>query len=412
MESFCEYMADVPTPDIFKRWAGLAAISSALERRVWLNLSGGKIYPNLYVFLVANPGVGKDQALIPAREIIEESGVVNLAPTSMTGKGMIDTLADPKIMKEFDNPETKSKTFYQSLTICVPEFGTLLSKHDLEFLSLVNDAYNCGPAIRERLRSQKEELVIRNPHLAIVAGTQPQFISTLFPDEAWGMGFFARVIMIYHDRAIKTDLFTGGIFGSDESRKTLKANLVKDLQKINQLAGPMTVSEEAQAEINRWNLEDAENDQPHHPKLVHYNTRRIMHLLKVCMILAASEGRMHIELRHWQEALKIIYEAEDRMPEIFKEMANTGSKQIIDQAYYFILKMYNTTKKPVPEHKIMQFLVSHVPAHQVQYTLETMLRSEIIKEHKTGKNILEFDTRPGVKHPRFFVPGSMNALDV
>jgi hypothetical protein len=406
-------MAEVPTPDIFKKWAGISAISSALERRVWLNLSGGKIYPNLFVFLVANPGVGKDQALIPARELLEESGTVNLAPTSMTGKGMIDTLADPKIMKEYTNPETKSKDFYQSLTICVPEFGTLLSKHDLEFLSIINDAYNCGPAIRERLRSQKEELVIRNPHICIVAGTQPQFISTLFPEEAWGMGFFARVIMVYHDRAIKTDLFGKNVFDNDASHVGLKKDLIRDLKKVNEMAGPMTVSEEAQVAINRWNLQDSEADQPMHPKLVHYNTRRILHLLKICMILAASQGTMNITLAHWEAALKIIYEAEDRMPEIFKEMSNNGSKQILDQAYYFILQMYNTTKKkPVPEHKVIQFLVAHVPAHQVHFTLETMLRSEIIKEWKDPKSIASYDTRASVKHARFFIPNGMQALDV
>ncbi len=405
-------MAEVPTPDIFKKWAAISTISSALERRVWLNLSGGKIYPNMFVFLVANPGVGKDQALMPARELLESSGSVNLAPTSMTGKGMIDTLADAKIMKEFVDPETKSKVFYQSITICVPEFGTLLSKHDLEFLSIINDAYNCGPAIRERLRSQKDELVIRNPHISIVAGTQPQYISTLFPEEAWGMGFFARVIMVYHDKAIKSDLFSGGIFNKNPQYDQLKKDLISDLKTINKMAGPMDVSLEAQEAINVWNKETSDTDQPTHPKLVHYNTRRIMHLLKLCMVLAASKGSMKIELSDWETAIQTLYQAEDRMPEVFKEMTNTGSKQIIDQAYYFILKAYNASgKKPVAEHRVIQFLVSHVPAHQVNYTLEAMLRSEVIKEFRDPKKMASFDFRPGIKKPRFFIPGTMNTMD-
>lgn len=384
-------------------------MSSALERRVWLNLSGGKIYPNMYVFLVANPGVGKDQALIPARELLEESKTINLAPTSMTGKGMIDVLADAKIMKEFTNPETKAKVYYQSITICVPEFGTLLSKHDLEFLSIINDAYNCGPSIRERLRSQRDELVIKNPHVSIVAGTQPQFISSMFPEEAWGMGFFARVIMIYHDKAIKSDLFSGGLFSRDTGHEKLKKSLISDLQHINKMAGPMSVSKDAQHAINEWNLQDSESDQPTHPKLIHYNTRRILHLLKVCMVLAASRGKMEIGMAEWKDAQEILFEAEDRMPEIFKEMSNTGSKQIIDQAYYFILKSYQATEKPVPETRVLQFLVSHVPAHQVQYMLETMLRSEIIKEWHNPRQIP--DLRPGAKPLRFFVPGTMTEIN-
>jgi len=406
-------MDSVPTPEIFKTWTGIATVSSALERRVWLNLSGGKMYPNMFVFLVANPGVGKDQALMPARELLSESNAVNLAPTSMSGKGMVDTLADPKIMKEFDNPETKTKTFYQSMTICVPEFGTLLSKHDLEFLSIINDAYNCGPEIRERLRSQKEDLVIRNPHINIIAGTQPQYISTLFPEEAWGMGFFARTIMIYHDKAIKTNLFEGGVFDDEGAKRKLELDLVKDLRKINELRGPMSVSKSTQNRINEWNLQDSEDDKPTHPKLIHYNTRRIMHLLKLCMVYAASRNSMTIEDEDWDRAITTLYEAEDRMPEIFKEMSGTGSKQIIDQTFYYILKSYNANgKKPVPEHRVIQFLISHVPSHQVQYTLDTMVRSEIIKEWKDPKEIPGMDRVTGIKRSRFFIPQGLTALDI
>lgn len=368
----------------------------------------------MFLFFVANPGVGKDQAIVPVRELMEDSGVVNLSPTSMTGKGMLDTLADPSIMRDFTDPETKAKVFFQSLTICVPEFGTLLSKHDLEFLSIINDAYNCGSQIRERLRSQKEDLVIRNPHVNIIAGTQPAFLSSMFPEEAWGMGFFARVIMLYHAQATKTDLFSGGLFDAkNKEKEDLKENLVKDLGYIGRMAGPMTVDNETRQALNTWHMESSEDDKPTHPKLVHYNTRRVLHLVKLCMVFAISRGSKKIQKQDLDQALQTLYEAEDRMPEIFKEMTSTGAKDIIDQAFYYILKAYNASgKKPVPEHRVIQFLVAHVPVQQIHYTLETMVRSEIIKEWKDPKSIASYDFRPGVKHPRYFIPVGMTGIDV
>ena len=59
LDSFMDYTDKIPTPEVFRRWAGISMIAAALERKVWLETSVGTLYPNLYMFLLAPPGVGK-----------------------------------------------------------------------------------------------------------------------------------------------------------------------------------------------------------------------------------------------------------------------------------------------------------------------------------------------------------------
>ena len=59
LTSFMDYTASMSAPKLFRQWTGLSMLSAALERKVWIETELGHLYPNLYVFLVSPPGVGK-----------------------------------------------------------------------------------------------------------------------------------------------------------------------------------------------------------------------------------------------------------------------------------------------------------------------------------------------------------------
>lgn len=408
IQDYLEYTGGIPCHEIFRKWVAIWAISASLERRVWLQLSGGKLYPNLFLFLLAPPGVGKDQAIHPMLGLLRRVGEVNLSPVSMTDKGMLDAIADPTAVKEFQPEGSPSRTVYQSLNVCVPELGTLFTKHDLGFLSIVNDLYNCSGEFREKIRSRKEELIVRNPHMTLLGGTQPSFLAKLFPPESWGMGFMARIIMIYHGVPEKKSLFRGK---ANTDKGFYEQRLIKGLERIAKISGPMEVSPEAEELIEQWHFNESEEDRPDHPKLQHYNTRRILHLLKLCMIHAAAEDCMTITEAHFQQSLDELLAVEEVLPEIFKEMSNEGQKDIVDDAFYFVMKIYTQNKqRPVSEHRLVEFLSRRVPANQIGYIIDSMIKMKLIKEHQGGLN----DTRYSAQKNkiRLFVPQALTGLDM
>lgn len=387
--AFCDYTKHTPSPEIFRKWAAVSAVAGALERRVWIHTAGGPIYPNMFIVLISPPGVGKDQAINPMRDLWAATGRLSIAPISMTNKGMIDQLADESSHKQYVviNDGKQEWVNYHSLLIAVPELGVMIDKYDLGYISALNDLFNCGPLFEEKQRHTRkgEILRIENPHIHLISGTQPKYLGELLPEAAYGMGFTARIIFVYSGIPVKISLFT-----SRPSTGGLRNDLIKDLKAICDLRGPFTISKEAEQVIEHWHQHGSEKDKPNHSRLVHYNARRIMHILKLCMVFSASRSSsMHIEEEDFHSALSLLLETEAVMPEIFKEMASGGQSAEIEEAFNFLFQTYmRNGKKPIREDRLIHFLSSRVPANQIQYIVETMLKSGLIKEIKpNGLNI-------------------------
>lgn len=364
-----------------------------------METSAGIIYPNMYILLVGPPSTGKDQAIIPARKLWERTRSLNIAPISMTGKGMLDALADPKALRQFSAKEKKVFLTYQSLLVCVPEFGVLLPAYDLQFISILNELWACGDIFEERLRGSGETFTIEKPHVHIMAGTQPKFLGEFFPDAAFGMGFTSRIIMIYAGEPVRK-----GVFAKRKSYKSMENKLLSDMKRMTQLYGEVEFTYAAQEYIEEWHMDLAEEEAPTHSKLQQYNGRRLLHLLKLSIVFSVSDSdQMVVDLPHVKRAHLTLLEAERVMPEIFKEMTYNSQMSEIEEAFYFIMREYSSKNRPVPEHRVTHFLMTKVPANQIQFILDSMIRSKIISVVKTKGLSLE--------SARAFIPEQLGAIE-
>lgn len=64
-EAWHYYMKDVVSPTSFITMSFYSMIASALQRRVYLGSDERPLFPNMYIILIADPGVGKGVALDP-----------------------------------------------------------------------------------------------------------------------------------------------------------------------------------------------------------------------------------------------------------------------------------------------------------------------------------------------------------
>lgn len=321
---------------------------------------------------------------------------LNIAPQSMSDKGMLDVFVDPGIKKKMQNPITKSLEDYSPLIVCAPELGVFLKSHDLGILNNLNELFNCRPTFKERIRTTGQTMEIVRPCISVIAGTQPKYIGTIFPEEAYGMGFTSRVIFVYHGDSTKVSLF--GAKGA--SKAYLKPKLLDDLVEISNLSIQFSLTDEAIDAIEEWHMHSSEEDKPTHSKLIHYNTRRIMHLLKLCMVKSTARSSNGIvELEDFEWALDSLREVEQLMPQIFKEISSGGQMDYIEESFNFLMRTWVKTKKPIPEHKLIHFLSQRVPANQIQWIINTMLHSKIIQEIEAnpGLNIPAHMKPPGTK---------------
>jgi len=392
---FLEYTANDPSSELFRLWSAISTIAGSVGRNVWLNLSGGKVYPNLLVMLVAPPGVGKSKAITFPHELWSDLESVHVASTSITTKGLVDELADAQVMS--------NGIVSHCLNVSALEFGVFLPKYDLSFMNIINDLYDCGRVFKERTRGGGVVDII-NPYLNMICGTQPKYLGETLPEAAYGMGFTSRIIMVYWGKVPKIDFFSSGFASDPMGRQSIMA----DLKELTTLHGAFTITEAAKEAFNAWYAE-TDNNAPTHSKLTHYNTRRPLHLLKLSMVMAlADEGTLEINENHIMLAQEILHDVEALMPEIFKEISSGSQAADIEEAFHFMMQLWLRTRKPISEQRLVAFLQNRVPVREITPIIETMLSAGIIEEHNQHSGI---DLRGLGLTNRLFIPKTLNKFE-
>lgn len=387
--SFLEFTSELPSPEIFRLWAAITAVGGAAERRIWFASAGEVLYPNLFTLLIAPPAVGKSVAIGAAERMWHFTKKLKVAPRSVTRASLIDALADAK--KAIPIKHGQGLVEYSSLLVAADELGVLISAHDLDFLSVLNKLYDNPPIHSEKRRTMKIDHQIINPQLTILAGTQPSFLANLLPEQAWGMGFMSRQIMIYSGTAIRVNLFKRTL-----RDQALLACLLHDMGQIADLMGQIVPDEDVQIELQRW-YDSGMEPSPEHSKLVHYNGRRIMHIGKLMMVSSLSRGNdLRITMEDLSRARDWLLEAEVKMPDVFREMAGRSDGQVIQELHFFMFALWAKTQKPVHESAIYNFLRTQLPSERIPRVLEVAERSNIIARVAGTKD--QYIPRPKNEH--------------
>lgn len=353
------------------------AVAGAMQRRIWIESANGVIYPNLYVLLVAPPGIGKSETIKRVGELWRATENLHVAPNSLTRAALLDVLARSTVKSVLPGGDFQ---LFHGLNIAASEFGVLCPAHDLEFLNTLNDIFDCGPLFEEVRRSRKEQIEIKDPILNILGGTQPGFLSELLPEQAWSMGFTSRLLMIYSATPVKITLFQEG---AKQDYSTWHAKLKVDLSTITQLYGEVSFEKDASQALVAW-YEQGLPPIPTHSRMQHYNTRRLLYIFKLSMVSSVSRSNdLRVTVDDLTRAQDWLLEAEDKMPDIFRDMAGKSDKQVIDDLHDYLWRLYARDKKSIHESRLISFLQSKVPSEKVLRVLELCERSNIIERDRS-----------------------------
>lgn len=372
IDDFCNHTSGIQSPLLFRKWAAICTIAGALERKVWVKAFSRILYPNMYCILVGGPGIGKTESIREVRHLWTSLKDLKVAPSSVSRASLVDSLwkAKRNILRPADIPPF---TEFNSLQIAATEFGAFLTAYDGEFISVMNDLYDCV-AFHEEKRSLKEPRDIPNPQLTMVAGTTPDWLGTALPETAWAGGFTSRIIMIYSGEKVKVEPWT-----MLERDLLLENKLLADLTEIHNLYGRILWEPAVLDAFRSWYMADCP-PVPEHPKLAHYIPRRHVHLLKLCQVMSVARGNdMVITLLDYQRALDFLIEAETYMPDTFRAMRYNSDSNVIDETFAFVWTLYAKRENPVYEHQILHFLSQRMPSHSVPSVLKLMVDSGVLQ---------------------------------
>lgn len=375
---FLAYTDGAFSPRIFRLWSGIALVAGALERRVWAKVGPPRTYPNMYVLLVAAPGIGKQVIEITKnlwRDTLEPGSKIRafkVSPNQMTKAALVDSLVKAKsarIMRD-------GLMTYHSLLIAAEEFEVLLPDYDKEYIATLNYMFNSPDMPYEEVRrtGQVRTVEIEMPQLNILAGVQPSYFVSTFPEEAWTTGFARRIIMVYAHETPSYELFAEG-----QDTSGMKPGLLGKLSAIWGLYGQMLWDPEAMERIAKWHKAGGP-PRPEHSKLVHYNNSRTMLLVKLCIVSAISRrGQLLIEDIDVRRATEWLLDAERLMPDIFREMIGKSDSQVIEELHYYVTSLWAKAKdRQVQGDSIRKFLLQRVPHEKVETLLMAAERANIL----------------------------------
>jgi energy-coupling factor transporter ATP-binding protein EcfA2 len=363
IESFVEHTANLESAELYRKWSAIAMIAATLEQKVWVS-TGSILYPNLYIFLIGHAGIGKSRAIMSASGIIRQAlPEVYFGATSMTRAALSDYMNDAK---RFIPNIPHAPLEYNSLVVVADEFSAFMHEYDSALVASLVEFYDVNPYSEGR-RVGTIRIKIAKPQLNILTGSTPSNLIHTLKDYVWEQGLMSRVIMIYADDRPIIDVF-------NTPPMPEPVNLVHDIKIINTLMGEFNYTDDFARAMHHWKLLKL-TPVPDHPKLVHYNTRRWAHLLKLTMVASVDRTNdLMLEVQDFNRAMGWLLEAEAVMGSVFQVGSIAPDSRVMDEVVHFIKQHPGA----VSEHLIVNFMRERTSSVVIGPMLKTMETSRMI----------------------------------
>src|SRR5260370_27395987 len=147
---------------------------------------------------------------------------------------------------------------------------------------------------------------MQHPQLSLLAGDTTSHLLKTLPEGVWDQGLMSRTLLIFSDdRPMQDDIF--------DQKEIFSEDLAHDLLSIFALQGQCRVTQPYRDAYQAWRKADCP-PKPTHPRLLHYNSRRGAHLLKLSIIASIDVGdELVLDRVHFDRALEWLLGAERYM---------------------------------------------------------------------------------------------------
>jgi len=331
------------------------------------------IYPNLFLVLVGPSGrARKGVALGIAKDLITQVPGVSVAPEAASREAII--LAMKRASCNFQDEVDRKIKFHCSLTAFSEELSVLLGQSDIKLLANLTDWYDSKPDWSyETIGRGRDSL--QGLCFNLLGATAPEWLQSMLPQEAIGGGFTSRVIFIVEDRKGKTV----PKHQLTRTERDLGAALLRDLERVNQLCGPMEFDKLGEQAYVDWYTEQdrllaAGKPAVEDTRFAGYCERRATHLRKVMMLCSAARGDdLKITLDDFQRGIAMLEAAEVKMAKTFGGLGKSRTSDATEQVMNYIKTMGTTTRGV-----LMARFYRDVDSASLKTIEETLLQMKVI----------------------------------
>lgn len=378
-------------------------IAGVLRRHVFFPQGLFTWYPNLYILLVAPPGVAqKSTSIDSGLDLLKLIPDVVLGPDCTSWQQFIKVVADSTVECLLSAPGTSELILQpmSAVTLGISEFGSLLDPRDIGMVNALTDLYDCREKFDKQTLTQGSSLIL-NPCVNMIAGTTPDWMRDNFNSQFGGWGFSSRIIMLSETRKSKVISYPDELWEHRPVSDWMEeAGLVDDLKSMSSMKGAYKLGKEARSYGNDWYImHDTKRNQlleghDTNPWLMYYLARKQAHMHKLAMIIAASRrNELIITLDDLRDAARHCDEVEIELTNIFRRFggdnrgpAESKSGMVLELIKFFFSK-YNTL---VAKEDLYPPLMRDMTSREMNDALDYLLKGNIIRlVVKGGKTMIE-----------------------
>lgn len=354
LAGYLAYTAEQESPEVYHLWCGVSAIAGALRRRAYVDMGYFTLFPNMYIVLVSPPGrCKKSTAMAIARRRLAKVVGINFSVDSTSRERLIQDLSQIYV------------DGHSSLTVHSSEFASFVSTSQMDMISFLTDIFDSPDEWTHKTKGGGTSK-IKAPFVNLMAGTTPDWIAKAMPLDTIGIGLTSRIVFVYADQPREANPFPE----LSAAQKELQRLLEEDLQDISTISGQYVFSPEAKTAYSDWYRTRHDVTKHVDARLVGYYERKSVHLVKLCMVVAASQhNELIISLQNYEDAKKLIEQAEADMPRVF---AHVGRNEL-NMGYEEVLAMLLRRPEGISRAELLDFFKQDLRKEELDEVIDTLV---------------------------------------
>jgi len=370
----------VETPKQFVKWSLYSAIAAVTSPNVSLNKQGAyDLYPNIYVMLLAESGVGKGFGVWLAKSMVTAVDTTRV----FAGRNSIQ-----KIVTDLSMAMTKGKGKEMikdgRAYLSSGEFVNFLLR-DEQAISILTEWYDTH-YVREWANSLKSTgtEVLKDINVTMLGASTSDYLRESVPIAAIKGGFFGRLMLIYSAEKGKANALIDDAKESEQVAPKVKdwSKYLVELSKIP-TGSKFTVTEKAREFYRPWyyDLQQKIRDRILVDK-TGYIHRLHDHALKIAMIISLSEAPdLVLTKLHVEEGIDL---AESLLTTIKKTVIGIGLSELAPKNEVFLRSLFRADDYRMTRKMMMQNNHNEFDAIEMDRIALTLEDAGLIKKAGQG----------------------------
>lgn len=387
LTAFLEYSSYGEAPTRMYFWVGVSTIAGALRRHVWIDQVYFRWYPNMYIILVAPPGiVSKTTTTGIGINLLRKVPNIAFGPEVVTWESLVQDFACAAETFEVDG----ESLVQSALTIESGEFGNLFDPKDRKMVDIFVTLWDSKDGKFEKKTKMSGNDCVVNPWINLIACTTPSWISENFSRYLIGGGFTSRTVFVYADEKQNYVAYPREIAPSREALRDMRQRLIEDLEHISMaLLGEYVLTPEAVKWGTEWYHDHYTNQIRKFDATVFggYVARKQTHMHKLAMILAAAQSDdLWITTDHLKTAAQMLTDLEPDMHKVFSGIGKHETALNVDKLINLVKRSGTGISYSEAYSQVHMYFPS---AREYEDVLAGAIRSGLIRlATKDGKQML------------------------